>query len=60
MANIHFNHFDATAFNNFVPEATIQARSRTFQVFLIVGGIALGIWVIYKAVKPKINEVEND
>jgi hypothetical protein len=56
MAHIHFNHFDASAYNNFVPEATKTARNSTFKTILIVGGIALGIWVIYRAVNSKIEE----
>ncbi len=38
MAHVPFNHFDATAFNNFVPEATKTSRNNAFQTILIIGG----------------------
>jgi hypothetical protein len=56
MAHIPFNHFDATAFNNFVPEATNTARSSAFQTVLIIGGLAIGIWAIYRVVNSRIEQ----
>jgi hypothetical protein len=53
MAHIQFNHLNASAFNSFVPEATKTANNQFFKNALIVGGIALGIWIIYKARQSK-------
>ncbi len=38
MAHVPFNHFDASAFNNFVPEATKTSRNNALQTILIIGG----------------------
>ena len=61
MAHIKFNHLNASAFNSFVPEATKTANNQLFKNVLIVGSIALGIWMVYKVIqskKDKINEVQ--
>jgi hypothetical protein len=61
MAHIKFNHFNASAFNSFVPDATKTANNQLFKNVLIVGSIALGIWMIYKVIQSKkdeINEVQ--
>jgi len=53
MAYVHFNHLNASAFNSFVPEATKVARNQTVQTILVVGGVAFGIWVIYKLIEAQ-------
>jgi hypothetical protein len=53
MAHIKFNHLNANAFNSFVPEATKVANSELFKKVLLVGGIALVVWGIYKLVAEK-------
>ena len=61
MAHINFNHLNASAFNSFVPEATKTANNQLFKNVLIVGSIALGIWMVYKVIQSKkdeINEVQ--
>ena len=61
MAHIKFNHFNASAFNSFVPDATKTANNQLFKNVLIFGSIALGIWMIYKVIQSKkdeINEVQ--
>ncbi len=61
MAHIKFNHLNASAFNSFVPDATKTANNQLFKNVLIVGSIALGIWMIYKVIQSKkdeINEVQ--
>lgn len=61
MANVNFNHLNASAFNSFVPEATKVANGQFVKNILIVGGIAIGIWIIYKvrqSKKVEINEVQ--
>lgn len=61
MAQIKFNHLNASAFNSFVPEATKTANNQLFKNVLIVGSIALGIWMVYKVIQSKkdeINEVQ--
>jgi hypothetical protein len=61
MAHIKFNHFNASAFNSFVPDATKIANNQLFKNVLIVGSIALGIWMVYKVIQSKkdeINEVQ--
>ena len=61
MAHIQFNHLSDNAFNSFVPEATKTANNQLFKNVLIVGSIALGIWMIYKVIQSKkdeINEVQ--
>lgn len=58
MAQIHFNHLNATAFNSFVPEATKIANNQFVKNLFIVGGIALGIWIIYKVRQSKKMEIK--
>jgi hypothetical protein len=58
MAHIQFNHLNASDFNSFVPEATKTANNQFFKNALIVGGIALGIWIIYKARQSKKLEIK--
>ena len=53
MAHVNFNHLNAAAFNSFVPEATKVANNQFVKNALIVGSIALGIWVIYKVRQSK-------
>ncbi len=58
MAHVNFNHLNASAFNSFVPEATKVANGQFVKNMLIVGGIALGIWIIYKVRQSK--KLENE
>jgi hypothetical protein len=58
MAHINFNHLNATAFNSFVPEATKAANNQFVRNVFIVGGIALGIWIIYKVRQSKKMEIK--
>jgi hypothetical protein len=53
MAHVNFNHLNAAAFNSFVPEATKVANNQFVKNALIVGSIALGIWVINKVRQSK-------
>jgi hypothetical protein len=48
MAHIQFNHLSDNAFNSFVPEATKVASDKLFNKVLIVGGIALVLWLVFK------------
>jgi hypothetical protein len=59
MAHIQFNHLNAAAFNSFVPEATKTANNQFVKNLLIVGGIALGIWIIYKVRQSKKMEIKD-
>ena len=59
MAHIQFNHLNAAAFNSFVPEATKTANTQFVKNLLIVGGIALGIWIIYKVRQSKKMEIKD-
>lgn len=52
MAHVNFNHFNASAFNSFVPEATKTANNQFVKNVLIVGGICLGLYIVYK-LKPR-------
>ena len=58
MANISFNHLNASAFNSFVPEATKVANNQFVKNALIVGSVALGIWIIYKVRQSKKEELK--
>jgi hypothetical protein len=58
MAHVNFNHLNASAFNNFVPEATKVANGQFVKNMLIVGGIAIGIWIIYKIRQSKKEEIK--
>jgi hypothetical protein len=58
MAHINFNHLNAAAFNSFVPEATKVANGQFVKNMLIVGGIAIGIWIIYKIRQSKKEEIK--
>ena len=58
MAHINFNHLNADAFNSFVPEETKVANIRFVKNALIVGSIALGIWIIYNARQSKREEIK--
>jgi hypothetical protein len=53
MAHVHFNHLNASAFNSFVPEATKAARNQTVQTILVVSGVVIGIWLIYKVIEAQ-------
>ena len=55
MAHIQFNHLSDNAFNTFVPEATKAASNKLFNKVLLVGGIALVLWLVFKA-----NESDDD
>ena len=59
MAHVYFNHFNASSFNSFVPEATKVANNQFLKNVLIVGGIALGIWIIYKVRQSKEAEIKD-
>lgn len=50
MAHIPFNHLNPHAFNAFVPEATRIANNKLIKNILVVGGIALGIWIGYEII----------
>jgi hypothetical protein len=50
MAHIPFNHLNPKAFNDFVPEATRIANNKFIKNILVVGGIALGIWIGYEII----------
>ena len=50
MAHVPFNHFDASAFNNFVPEATKTSRNNALQTILIIG------WAIYRVVQTQVEQ----
>lgn len=56
MAHVNFNHLNAAAFNSFVPEATKTANNQFLKTALIIGGIALGIWIIYEVSQTKKDE----
>lgn len=56
MAHVPFNHFDASSFNNFVPEATKTSRNNALQTILIIGGLAIGIWAIYRVVQTQVEQ----
>ena len=56
MANINFNHLNASAFNSFVPVATKTANNQFVKNALIIGSIALGIWIVYKVRQSKKEE----
>jgi hypothetical protein len=58
MAHVNFNHLNASAFNSFVPEATKVANGQFVKNMLIVGGIAIGIWIIYKIRQSKKEEIK--
>jgi hypothetical protein len=58
MAHVNFNHLNASAFNKFVPEATKVANGQFVKNMLIVGGIAIGIWIIYKIRQSKKEEIK--
>jgi hypothetical protein len=58
MAHIKFNHLNATAFNSFVPVATKTANNQLFKNVLIVGGLALVVWGIYKVSQSKKMEIK--
>jgi hypothetical protein len=49
MAHIQFNHLSDNAFNSFVPEATKVANNDLFKKVLIAAGVALVLWLVYKA-----------
>jgi hypothetical protein len=58
MAHVNFNHLNALAFNSFVPVATKTANNQFFKNAIIVGSIALGIWIIYKVRQSKKVEIK--
>lgn len=58
MAHIKFNHLNASAFNSFVPVATKTANNQLFKNVLIVGGLALVVWGIYKVSQSKKVEIK--
>jgi len=58
MAHVNFNHLNAADFNSFVPEATKTANGQFVKNMLIVGGITLGIWIIYKVRQSKKSEIK--
>jgi hypothetical protein len=58
MAHVNFNHFNASAFNSFVPEATKIANNQLFKNVLILGGLALVVWGIYKVSQSKKVEIK--
>jgi hypothetical protein len=59
MAHIQFNHLNASAFNSFVPKATKTSNNQFFKNALIVGGIAIGIWIIYELRQSKKEEIKD-
>ena len=48
MANIKFNHFNSSAFNSFVPEAAKVANNQLLKRVLIIGGLAIVLWYVFK------------
>jgi hypothetical protein len=58
MAHVNFNHLNASAFNSFVPVATKTANNQLFKNILIVGGLALVVWGIYKVSQSKKVEIK--
>ena len=58
MAHVNFNHLNASAFNSFVPVATKTANNQLFKNVLIVGGLALVVWGIYKVSQSKKLEIK--
>jgi hypothetical protein len=60
MAHVNFNHLNASAFNSFVPVATKTANNQLFKNVLIVGGLALVVWGIYKAMEVKPIKTEEE
>jgi hypothetical protein len=58
MAHVNFNHLNASVFKSFVPEATKVANNQFVKNALIVGSIALGIWIIYKVRQSKKEEIK--
>ena len=58
MAHVNFNHLNAAAFNSFVPVATKTANNQFVKNALIVGSIALGIWIVYKVRQSKKEELK--
>ena len=58
MAHVKFNHLNASAFNSFVPVATKTANNQLFKNVLIVGGLALVVWGIYKVSQSKKVEIK--
>jgi hypothetical protein len=58
MAHVNFNHLNASAFNSFVPVATKTANNQLFKNVLIVGGLALVVWGIYKVSQSKKVEIK--
>ncbi len=48
MAHVNFNHFNAAAFNSFVPEATKVANNEIFEKLVIIGGIVLVGLIVYQ------------
>ena len=58
MANINFNHLNASAFNSFVPVATKTANNQFVKNALIIGSIAIGIWIVYKVRQSKKEELK--
>jgi hypothetical protein len=58
MANINFNHLNASAFNSFVPVATKTANNQFVKNALIIGSIALGIWIVYRVRQSKKEELK--
>ncbi len=58
MAHVNFNHLNASAFNSFVPEATKTANNQLFKNVLILGGLALVVWGIYKVSQSKKVEIK--
>ena len=58
MAHVNFNHLNALAFNSFVPVATKTANNQLFKNVLIVGGLALVVWGIYKVSQSKKVEIK--
>jgi hypothetical protein len=58
MAHVNFNHLNASTFNSFVPVATKTANNQLFKNVLIVGGLALVVWGIYKVSQSKKVEIK--
>ena len=49
MAHIQFNHLSDNAFNSFIPEATKVANNNLVKKVLFVAGVALVLWLVFKA-----------
>ena len=60
MAHIHFNHLNAAAFNNFVPEATKTANNELIKNLLVLGGVVFVMWCLLKPKTVSVVRLKED